>query len=673
MIVIYLFLSLVGWEYILFKLPKLLELVKYLKQFVLTTLIIFTIFFISPVTDVQAFLNAKSSYNVKVEVDSSGETWIEYDIHLENQSSSFYIRDYSLLCDHTDMIDLTVIENGKSADFRKEHGDDRVRIRVILERQLVSKGDQVDIHIGYKTRQLYKSEGLLRNLNIPPLQTEENLEEVNFTLTIPENFDEFSFISLKDAKFSKEAGKEILRYSQSDAPLGLFVVFGEEQQFEFVYNYNLYNESDKEKMYTITLPSDSPSQIVYFTNITLIPERTLSDNDGNNLIEYLLGPGESKDIRVTGFTRITRNTEKVLDTTTLQLYLKESEIWQFNDENVRNIINKVTRSDYSMYENAGFIYDYIIANFEYSEVQSSDRVNVTDLIQGDKQLSCENFTDLFVALARGSGIPTREVVGFSNLSDTLDSLHFWVEFYDDINREWVIADPCLEVISKYSQFDNLDFNRVVLAYRGVSDAEPNVIPPFSKFQNLGADNLELKASYYKYLKDEQVIDFHYKVGSPDLFFKSIPLKFYITNNSQSILRLESITVDDAEVELMSKHISENFNESVFPGQSSEISIKLSNLPDLSVERVENYNLGVLASFGSNIFNKNYEFDVSRPFSYYHAISWFISLLIAVITLAIFLLALKRIRTISWKRQPKYKYKFKKSKIGNVWDVPVSLR
>ncbi|MBN2016183.1 transglutaminase domain-containing protein [Candidatus Dojkabacteria bacterium] len=621
---------------------------------------------------------AESVYDVNINVSGEGEMEFEYFIHLINKSDGFFIRDYSLIIDQKEVIDLKVMENGQGVDFRKEHFNGNIRVKIHLNKQLVYKEESTDIYVRYKTRDLYKKDGLVSKIYIPQIKTEESLQDANFTVTIPDSLGEISYVSMQEISLESQGEQKVMKYPQKEAPQGLLLMFGQVQQFEFIYSYKLQNNKGAMRRYTITLPPDSSFQTSYFIDASILPERTFSDKDGNIIVEYLLNSGEEKDVRIVGFTRFTPLSEtQTIEDEVLDKYLTETGTWDFSKQSIDELLNKITRSDYLPKENARFIYDYLVTNYKYLPEDGS-RKKVSDLIVNDDGLTCENFSDVFVALSRGAGIPSRSVVGFSMLKENLSSLHYWAEFYDSRSKRWIGVDPCFAAKLNYSYFDTLDANRVVLAYRGLSDSSPEVIVPFSDFQGLNGDQLEITASSYNYLGKDNWVDFSFVVGKPDLFFQQIPLTLKLRNNSMNILRIDEILVDHDQVKLVTRHTEDDFQEAVFPDQETDFLVYLSNLSGIPVERIENHELEVLADYGGLKFDEKREFEINRPFTYLHALSWFMALAMACITLAVFFLALKKIRDSNIPygdkvKSLKQRLGLKKFKIKKYKNVPVDLR
>jgi hypothetical protein len=612
-------------------------------------------------------MEAISSYAVNVNILEGGEVQIVYKISLENQSSNFFIRDYSLISDHTDLYEVNVKENGKQATFRKEHVGDKVKIKVMLMKELVYLGDKANLIITYKTGQLYKKQGMIQSIYIPTIKAEEYLSEASFRLSFPESLGAVSYVSLKDADIKTQAGNYKLNYSQEDAPKGLVIQLGDIQQQEFSYHYKVENALDKERIFTVTLPPDSSFQNVYFLDISELPYRTLTDLDGNNILEYRLTPHETKEIRISGFLQFmnkSQNTE--LDEEARTVYTSESQNWKFPEGRKKHLLDKITRSDYTNYENAKFIYDYFVST-KYIQTTDKEDTEATKLFEytGNK-FSCKETSDQFVSFLRSVDIPSREALGVSSLRENLQDLHYWVEFYDNTSHKWVGVDPCIHILFGYYGFDNLDLDRTVLGYRGVLDNSPDVLVPFTDYQNHGIDNLEIRPTNYSFDRHGDA-EIAFRVGSPDLLFKNVPLVISVENNAKSILHFSSISVDDQKVSLMPVHRDGGLVEAVFPGDSADFNVDISGMPNLSIERIENYKLEVDSALGERKETKTLYFDVSRPFSKYHALSWLVASVLAVLALFGFVFIASKSKGLKFPRKTKYKFGYRRSNMTSIMD------
>ncbi len=94
---------------------------------------------------------------------------------------------------------------------------------------------------------------------------------------------------------------------------------------------------------------------------------------------------------------------------------------------------------------------------------------------------CLEFTDLFIALARASGIPAREVDGYAYtnnsserpLSFVKDILHAWPEYYDFDRKAWIMVDPTWgNTTGGIDYFNTLDFDHIAFVVKGLNSSYP---------------------------------------------------------------------------------------------------------------------------------------------------------------------------------------------------------
>ena len=126
-----------------------------------------------------------------------------------------------------------------------------------------------------------------------------------------------------------------------------------------------------------------------------------------------------------------------------------------------------------------------VLNYSQDRVKNNDfnRLGALTALNNPTQALCLEFSDLFVALTRAAGIPSRELTGYaysSNtdirpLSLTKDILHAWAQYYDP-SLGWVMVDPTWEnTTGGVDYFSKFDLNHLSLAIRGQNSQKPD--PP----------------------------------------------------------------------------------------------------------------------------------------------------------------------------------------------------
>jgi len=147
---------------------------------------------------------------------------------------------------------------------------------------------------------------------------------------------------------------------------------------------------------------------------------------------------------------------------TLLNYLKEDKYIESNDQSIIDIARKFNAKDKT--DLVKQIYDYVITNMTF-EVQKEERGALFAL--NNKKGGCMEYSALFIALCRASGLPVRQIYGFNPLERTI--LHAWAEVYFD-KFGWIPFDPTSKCIEEgKSTFDNFDNNYVYLSFKKKDD------------------------------------------------------------------------------------------------------------------------------------------------------------------------------------------------------------
>ncbi len=155
---------------------------------------------------------------------------------------------------------------------------------------------------------------------------------------------------------------------------------------------------------------------------------------------------------------------------------------------VKEISDSIVTGEDTITGRARAVYDWVVENtYRDPEVQGCGTGDVEVLLAKKAGGKCADISSVFVAIARASGVPAREVFGLrlggSGVSDITKGHHCWAEFYRP-GAGWVPVDPAdvrkavlvknlkLEDAGAYREyyFGTVDENRVVLGRggRGVS-------------------------------------------------------------------------------------------------------------------------------------------------------------------------------------------------------------
>jgi hypothetical protein len=177
----------------------------------------------------------------------------------------------------------------------------------------------------------------------------------------------------------------------------------------------------------------------YWDNITLNAKQNLSVD----INYYLLSFDTSYSIN----SSLPENYDKNSDL--YRRYTQPEPLIESDDPGIISKAQSITTSSSTKLEEASKIYNFVISQVRYA-VQDEERGALWAL--ENRTGDCSEYSYLFVALCRASGIPARIQAGFAfySTTETTEDGHMWAEYYLE-NYGWVPVDPT------WQQFNALDF------------------------------------------------------------------------------------------------------------------------------------------------------------------------------------------------------------------------
>lgn len=192
----------------------------------------------------------------------------------------------------------------------------------------------------------------------------------------------------------------------------------------------------------------------------------INDPDGNRIAIFYFSNvrgGEAINIEISykaevDWQDININPSKVTDdypqdTPDLARYLKREENIDISDDLIQNTAKDIVEDIKNPYLKGKAIYDFIVANIKYENTEDFSGLQRCKETLIQKRGNCADITKLYIALARASGIPTRQVCGLvftPNVSPTksIEKIgHAWVEIYLPVYG-WVPVDPTFGISQK---------------------------------------------------------------------------------------------------------------------------------------------------------------------------------------------------------------------------------
>ena len=451
---------------------------------------------------------------------------VKQQVALTNKQSNLRASSYSLTLDSNSYTNLRAYDSSGDLDFTEAPADGTTTITFTFNDRVVGTGNALRWTIEYDSSSLAKHHGQLWDIAIPRIEEHESYEITSYEarLLMPESIGEAHYISPVAASTAAADGYNIYTFQKEQIfPAGIVAAFGQAQVFEFTLKYHLHNPNIGQASTEIALPPDVPGQQqIIYNELSPKPVSIRTDEDGNSLATYYLGPNKSLDVTFTGWARIdarypTLTSDKRIDAIPADLvknYTVEQRYWETSDADLIKKVEEITDPNKPAVENARAIYNYVTSTLQYNTARINkdlERMGAAAAFDDPDNAVCMEFTDLFVTMARIAGIPAREIDGYAYTTDNdnhpifypglgSDILHAWAQIYlpDD---GWVMVDPTWgSTTGGIDFFGRIDLNRIAFAIRGVDSQSPYAAGSYKTNDQQDGD---VKVSFSDQSKDGQ--------------------------------------------------------------------------------------------------------------------------------------------------------------------------
>ncbi len=464
-----------------------------MRNFLLAFLLFFSIFIFLP-KRILASDYFTRDYKILYTVKEDGKTNVAITITLTNKTSDYYASSDTLSVGFNDIENLT--DKDPDGDIKPlvTKTDQGNNIQSTFNKKAVGIGKAISYTISFDTKDIAHKSGKIWEINIPGLSDPNSIDSFIAEVKAPNSFGRPNYV-----KPTPKDGKLI--FTKSDLHTSaISISYGLEQIYSFNLIYHLQNKNLYPIKTEIALPPNTNYQSVEIDSISPRPKDVTMDRDGNWLAQFELAPSARVDVVVEGKAKVSNHPSPA--TLSLQQrtdYTKEEKYWESNNPQIKALARQLKTPQ--------AIYDYVVKNlhYDFNRVTTNEpRLGANGALKNPTSAVCLEFTDLFIALARAAGIPSREVNGFANtenskqrpLSLLQDVLHAWPEYYDDQRKAWVMVDPTWgNTTGGTDYFSVFDFDHLTFVRKGYSSDYP------------------IPAGGYKYSGDEKKKDVNISYAS----------------------------------------------------------------------------------------------------------------------------------------------------------------
>lgn len=442
---------------------------------------------------VQAAEPFTTSLNVTYIVTPEETTNVRYEIRLKNNTSTVYAKEYALQINSPDVGSPKAFDaNGETLPFAITQTSQSTTISLNLAHQRVVGRDQEQLFtIEYTSKDMASIYGQVLEVTVPKLAEPGKYSQYHVLIMVPKTFGDPSIVEPNQYTLDNDEHFQILRFTNVGKENGISVLFGSQQSYGLTLQYHVINSAQNTGVVQVALPPDTPFQRLYYSEITPQPESLHHDVDGNWIAEFRVAGQAQVDILAKAIATLYVKPQVPAPVVNpLQVpeeggwrktespYLKSQHFWPVEN----NVIQKIVSENKTPKEIYHYTVDTLQYNYERVKTeQALQRFGAITALQDPANAMCQEYTDVFVTVARGAGVPARRVTGYAvtrnsrlrPLSLVADVLHAWPEYFDTQRNMWIPVDPTwADTTGGVDYFSKLDLRHITFAIQGQNDDLP---------------------------------------------------------------------------------------------------------------------------------------------------------------------------------------------------------
>jgi hypothetical protein len=453
------------------------------KKFLFISLLFLSILFTSylftqPVFAADKDKNFTINLNSTYKVNANGKTLVTQKFTIRNLTPEYFINKYGIIVSSTNLENIRVTDNGSSLEPQVSKLTGQTSIGVTFEEQILGEGKSRELIISYLDSDIANISGKILEVNIPALADPEQYDQYRLNLVIPNIFGPANRISPSDFTIKQAGDFDTFHYDKLEGQ-AVSAIFGEEQVFDLKLSYYLDNPNSQNALTQITLPPETPKQKIHYHQLDPLPKNIKVDLDGNFIATYEIPANNSFKVELLAQILLRLEADSgIKPALVLPAHLTAQKFWEIDSPDLKEAASTLN--------SASDINQFVVENLEYTEENLNAqfyRLGAANGFLPENRIfaTCQEFTDLFVTLARIKQIPAKRIVGYAYSSNEElrpisvvgDVLHAWPAFYNFENNSWQEIDPTWQnTTGGIDYFSKFDLNHITFAINGVSSVLP---------------------------------------------------------------------------------------------------------------------------------------------------------------------------------------------------------
>lgn len=510
----------------------------------------------------------------QVGIDS--QTQVEHRFVVTNTTPTQYLTEYGLRVHYSDLSNVRVTSGAEELDFSLNPSEASTEIRIEFPNQVVGQNNRREFSIAYTTGIIATAAGKVLELQIPQIRSDETYTQNSVVLRTPLQFGRATRITPEPASVEVQDQEIVTTFSQQ-AGEAISALFGEQQIFDITLRYYLENNSSNAGLAQIALPPDTSFQRMYYHSLEPYAKELKVDPDGNWIATYALPPHSATTVYLTASALVSLEPQATIPVIEPGPQLTEPKrFWDSDHSRIQTLA--------AQHNSLRASYDFVVSQLRYNYA-SVDQNNVTERLGAISALDnpelavCQEFTDVFIALARAQGVAARRLTGFAYTENATqrpvnfdqDILHAWPEYYDADARIWRQVDPTWEhTTGGINYFDHFDLNHIVFAINGESSTAPY---PAGSYKSSEATSKDIEVGFAEAFPDTSFLA-TVQIAPYQVFGRAVPGRYLVRVENQTGLAwydqtLALHTANDNRIEPSSLQI-----QRLLPYQTIEIPVQI---------------------------------------------------------------------------------------------------
>ncbi|HCR81645.1 MAG TPA: hypothetical protein DIV47_04205 [Candidatus Pacebacteria bacterium] len=419
----------------------------------------------------------ENSLTTTYTVQANGDTLVQHNFSIKNLTPTYYVSRHGLRISSPNIKSVKVSDRSGEIPAEVTQTDNQTNIGITFPNEVVGEGKIRQFTITYLNPDLAQIHGRVLEVAIPLQADPTAYDHTTVILNTPLSYGSPSRVTPNSNYSATFKGNQVqLTFSDLNGS-GVWAIFGTEQVFDLKFRYFLENNDSQPVLMQVALPPDTAFQRLNYTQLDPKPKEIELDEDGNWLATFYLGGNTAQTVTASATALLTLEPNNLVPIPSPQPFHTQAQpFWDINNSTLQALAKEYTTPQ--------SIYDYVVNTLEYSLPESTDQLQRKGAVQAlsaSAQTACQEFSDLFIALARANHIPSRLVTGYAYtensdlrpLSLVEDVLHAWPEYWQVEKNIWQPIDPTWEnTTGGVDYFNQFDLNHIVLAINGKSSSLP---------------------------------------------------------------------------------------------------------------------------------------------------------------------------------------------------------